>query len=48
MEREVGHYVHRHGIRQMLKSARVLANIAAVFGDISSPSMTATLPVDLL
>lgn len=48
MAHEVGHHEYRHGIRQTLESAGVLAIIAALFGDISGTSMTATLPAVLL
>lgn len=48
MAHEVGHHEHRHGIRQTLESAGILAIIAALFGDISGTSMTATLPAVLL
>ncbi len=48
MAHEVGHHEHRHGIRQTIESAGVLALVSALFGDISGTSMTATLPVVLL
>lgn len=48
MAHEAGHHEHRHGIRQTLQSAGVMAIISALFGDISGTSMTATLPVVLM
>jgi Zn-dependent protease with chaperone function len=48
MAHEVGHHEQRHAVRQTLESAGVLAIIAALLGDISGTSMTATLPAVLL
>jgi Zn-dependent protease with chaperone function len=44
---EIGHHEHRHGIRQTLESAGILAIAAALFGDVSGSSLTVSLPVVL-
>jgi predicted Zn-dependent protease len=45
---EVGHHEYRHGIRQTLESAGILAIVAALFGDVSGNSLTISMPVVLL
>jgi Zn-dependent protease with chaperone function len=42
---EIGHHEHRHGVRQTLESAGILAIAAALFGDVSGSSLTVSLPV---
>jgi Zn-dependent protease with chaperone function len=44
---EIGHHEHRHGVRQTLESAGILAIAAALFGDVSGSSLTVSLPVVL-
>jgi Zn-dependent protease with chaperone function len=44
---EIGHHEHRHGIRQTLETAGILAIAAALFGDVSGSSLTVSLPVVL-
>ena len=49
MAHEIGHVVHRHGLRHVLQNSAVVLLVAAVTGDIASLSaLAATVPTVLV